>query len=673
MANESQKLTIVLEGDSKKLQKALKAANQAMTDLDKKGKQSSGKRGGLGMMETAFRRLAAYGAAGIAINGVQRFVKDSIKMAASLEGIERQFKAVTSAGQTSLSELRRATSGTVSDLELMKGAVRASNFNMPLNKLATLFEFAKIRATQTGDSVQYLTDSIVLGIGRKSPLILDNLGITMLQLKEAMGKTGKSMASVNDLMEAAVIVAQKEIDTMKMLGLDMETSSQKADKLTSSVSNLKAALGTAILESGAAEQTGSVIDNLSQTISNSTDAGEGFGKTLLRLANFFVSPQNAAYEYADALEAKNKKLKESQELSKAYRKELEAFAPSIKVGELSLDQFQDISKRISEAYTLPDSKGLDFKGVQLLAQLTEIYNKQKIAKREDTSSTKELLAVIEEYEKKLTSIKNELKVTGNESKSLNSEQTLLVSTLTLLADRGFDATSQFTELSNSLSSVNEQIIKLSQQQALDKFLKTLSQPSIDLSLGDLPKDAKELIGYLHNAKYPKEEDLDRWMTDEHAMGEEVAADPLGLTKQSEQVERFKGVFQGLSQAFMQAAGSGETFGEIMSGVFKRMLAEVTALLGTFLLLNFLTGGSLGTLGDFVKDGGISGGGLGGGLLGAIFGGKGTPTSSVAGAAATNVSGRSVSSVNVNVQGEMRGNDIFLTGQRGKNFINRRLG
>lgn len=202
MANDSQKLTIVLEGDSKKLQKALKAANDAMQDFDEKAKKSSGKGGGMGMLQTAFKRLAAYAVAGITIRGVSRFVTDSVKMASSLEGIERAFKNVTFASSVTIEKLRQSTGGAVSDLKLMKATVQASNFKLPLENLGSLFEFARVRAQQTGESVEYLTNSIVLGIGRKSPLILDNLGITMVRLKEAMGGTIKSSMSVAQLMEA---------------------------------------------------------------------------------------------------------------------------------------------------------------------------------------------------------------------------------------------------------------------------------------------------------------------------------------------------------------------------------------------------------------------------------------------------------------------------------------
>ena len=89
------------------------------------------------------------------------------KMAAAAEGVERAFKRLNKPGL--LNELQKATKGTASNLELMKTAVQAKNFDIPLKNLGSLLQFAQSRARDTGESVEYLVNSIVMGIGRKSP------------------------------------------------------------------------------------------------------------------------------------------------------------------------------------------------------------------------------------------------------------------------------------------------------------------------------------------------------------------------------------------------------------------------------------------------------------------------------------------------------------------------
>jgi len=60
-----------------------------------------------------------------------------------------------------LHALRKATKGTVSDLQLIQTAVSASVFKINLNKLARLLKFAICRAKETED-VDVLVERILL-------------------------------------------------------------------------------------------------------------------------------------------------------------------------------------------------------------------------------------------------------------------------------------------------------------------------------------------------------------------------------------------------------------------------------------------------------------------------------------------------------------------------------
>ena len=118
--------------------------------------------------------------------GVQQiagFAFEIAKLAGEAEGVKAAFDKLPNSTALMI-QLKEATAGTVSELELMKRTVQATNFGIELEALPKLLEFAAIRAQQTGQSVDYLVDSIVTGIGRKSPLILDNLGISAVALKE---------------------------------------------------------------------------------------------------------------------------------------------------------------------------------------------------------------------------------------------------------------------------------------------------------------------------------------------------------------------------------------------------------------------------------------------------------------------------------------------------------
>jgi hypothetical protein len=173
------------------------------------------------------------GALGVAY-GTQEilsFAKGAAELALQAEGIEKAFAKLSRPGL--LGELQKATKGTVDNLTLMKSAVKANNFGLPLEQLATYFQFAQQRARETGESVDYLVESIVLGISRKSIPILDNLGFSSTKVQEAMAKTG-------DMAQAVGMIIQEEFGKA---GDASDLLVDKVDKQKASLENLRLALG----------------------------------------------------------------------------------------------------------------------------------------------------------------------------------------------------------------------------------------------------------------------------------------------------------------------------------------------------------------------------------------------------------------------------------------------
>jgi hypothetical protein len=76
----------------------------------------------------------------------------------------------------------------------MKTAVQASQFG--IKDLTTLFKFASVRARETGQSVDYLVESLVMGIGKQQGLILDNLNINVKRVREEFKLTGDYAGAV---------------------------------------------------------------------------------------------------------------------------------------------------------------------------------------------------------------------------------------------------------------------------------------------------------------------------------------------------------------------------------------------------------------------------------------------------------------------------------------------
>jgi hypothetical protein len=119
----------------------------------------------------------------------------------------------------------------------MKAAVRADNFQIPVEHLGTLLKFAQQRAQETGESVDYLTESIVNGIGRQSKPILDNLGISAVRLQRKIEETG-------DFAKAVIAVVNEELAAQGDLAL---TSADKATQASVKWQNAQRAVGEKLL------------------------------------------------------------------------------------------------------------------------------------------------------------------------------------------------------------------------------------------------------------------------------------------------------------------------------------------------------------------------------------------------------------------------------------------
>jgi hypothetical protein len=153
----------------------------------------------LSKMSTGFTALGGVIGASFAVDAIRQFTGEAINLASQAEGVKRAFDRIND--PLLLSKLRKATKGTIADLELMKMAVKAKNFNIPLNQLGNLLGFAQQRATETGESIDYMAESIVLGIARKSIPILDNLGFSATQVREEFNKTGDMATAVGNIIE----------------------------------------------------------------------------------------------------------------------------------------------------------------------------------------------------------------------------------------------------------------------------------------------------------------------------------------------------------------------------------------------------------------------------------------------------------------------------------------
>lgn len=239
------------------------------------------------------------------ISGAVDWLKKAPEVAAKAEGITRAF---TKLNNTSLlTSLRKETKGLISDMVLMQSAVKADRFGIPINNLGKYLKFAQQRAQETGQSVDYLTESIINGLGRKSPLILDNLGISAARLKAEMKKG-------LDFTQATTKIVEEELKKQGDLSL---TSADKATQASVKWENAQLKIGNGLkwLSDKWNEFSGNVADAVGSMAGDSRTASQVFDDQNKRVAdlNINILPLIDKYD----------KLKDKVKLTYGQSKELD--------------------------------------------------------------------------------------------------------------------------------------------------------------------------------------------------------------------------------------------------------------------------------------------------------------------------------------------------------------
>jgi hypothetical protein len=211
---------------NKRLEETSVKVKKVSTETDKLQKNN-------GNLIGSFRNIAA--AVGIAF-GVQQIISfgsELLALGQKSKTVTKAFNAI--ATSSDLGALRASTGFGVTDLQLKQLAVRANMFKISLNTLPSLLKFATIRAAETGQEVDYLVNSIIDGIGRQSPLILDNLGLSAIDVRTEFKKTGDMATAVANIIDRDLGNSVTSID-------DATSAVQRFD---TSLANIKERLATA--------------------------------------------------------------------------------------------------------------------------------------------------------------------------------------------------------------------------------------------------------------------------------------------------------------------------------------------------------------------------------------------------------------------------------------------
>ncbi len=193
--------------------------------VDKLGSQLSLAGKASSLLSSTFGQFTLAGIASNAIGKLTGEVSQFIATGLKLPAVEQSFGRLSSAmginGQAMLANMSTATRGMVANYDLMTSANKAMLLGLPVTaaSMGDLAKTATILGKAMGQDATKSLDDLITALGRSSPMILDNLGLTVKvgEANEAyaakLGKTVESLTEAEKKMafyEAAMEAARRK-------------------------------------------------------------------------------------------------------------------------------------------------------------------------------------------------------------------------------------------------------------------------------------------------------------------------------------------------------------------------------------------------------------------------------------------------------------------------------
>lgn len=247
MATAQSKLDILVNAKNN-ASPALKQVGGDLQGIDKAAGNLSKGMGGLALAGGVAGMAALATAALSAGMELSRLSAQAMDVEASMQSLAAQGGE---SAQQMMSGLAEASRGAISDYDLMLTANRAMLLGVAQNTddMVALMDVARARSQALGVSTAEAFGDIVTGIGRMSPLILDNLGIVVDQAKanevyaDSIGKTVGQLTEQEKKQALVNAVIRDSADLVAANVAAGDDAASNFERMDAAISNAKVALG----------------------------------------------------------------------------------------------------------------------------------------------------------------------------------------------------------------------------------------------------------------------------------------------------------------------------------------------------------------------------------------------------------------------------------------------
>jgi hypothetical protein len=236
MAKDRIEIEVLAKG-VKDAQKDIKGLKK---EIGKTGEQT--KTSGESMVGTFAAIAAGAFAAFQTIKKGMSLAKEFALFQQSTKAMEAQFGV---SSDKIIKKLNEVAKGTISNADLISSANRAMALNVTtdIDEMAQLMEVARVRGQAMGLDTEQAFSDLVTGIGRGSPLILDNLGIITKGWDKEAKEAGKAMDTqfiLNKVLQDGAAILEKTGDVAL-------TNAEKFQQMEATAKNIRLVIGEQLL------------------------------------------------------------------------------------------------------------------------------------------------------------------------------------------------------------------------------------------------------------------------------------------------------------------------------------------------------------------------------------------------------------------------------------------
>lgn len=210
-------------------------APKALVDLQAATTKTAQSTGGLvGALRSAPAQIAAVGAAVAAVTAAAAAFWNTIERGGKVSAMRQSFEALSGGSEQArarIDAIRKSTGGLVTDMEAMQAANKAMLLDLGLTdtQMGDLAATATVLGRAMGQDANKSLDDLITALGRSSPMILDNLGLSVKlgEAHEAYARSlGKSTEELTDaekkqaFMNAALTAAAAKVEQLGGLQLN---------------------------------------------------------------------------------------------------------------------------------------------------------------------------------------------------------------------------------------------------------------------------------------------------------------------------------------------------------------------------------------------------------------------------------------------------------------------